>query len=109
MTPLLSQGGESQRGSGGWSGAGQQNHSLDQHHPVTPPRLRRGVHEHRRFLMVQRRVMVFLIALLVTIPLTHAADTVPRELTDDAFWKMVSDYSEDSGSFRFEYMSNELQ
>ena len=53
--------------------------------------------------------VVFLVALLITVPSTHAADTVPRELTDDAFWKMVSDYSEDSGSFRFEYMSNELQ
>src|SRR5207237_5660322 len=31
---LLSRGGESRRGSGGWGGAGQQNHSLDQHHPV---------------------------------------------------------------------------
>ena len=31
-TPLLSRGGESRRGSGGWGGAGQQNHSLDQHH-----------------------------------------------------------------------------
>jgi len=30
--PLLSRGGESRRGSGGWGGAGQQNHSLDQHH-----------------------------------------------------------------------------
>jgi len=53
--------------------------------------------------------VVFLVALLITVPSTKAADTVPRELTDDAFWKMVSDYSEDSGSFRFEYMSNELQ
>src|SRR5437667_7158937 len=55
-TPLLSRGGESRRGSGGWGGAGQQNRSLD--HPssraevasqlficraATPPRLRRGV------------------------------------------------------------------
>src|SRR5437870_3868166 len=53
-TPLLSRGGESRRGSGGWGGAGQQNRSLD--HPssrakvasqlficraATPPRLRR--------------------------------------------------------------------
>src|SRR5207244_12824312 len=33
-TPLLSRGGESRRGSGGWGGVGQENHSLDQHHPV---------------------------------------------------------------------------
>src|SRR5437016_8165546 len=70
-TPLLSRGGESRRGSGGWGGDGQQNHSLDQHHflrlpatalalpaplrglkvasqlflcrAATPPHLRRGV------------------------------------------------------------------
>src|SRR5437868_9227635 len=68
-TPLLSRGGESRRArsaspigrscnkSGGWGGAGQENPSVDQHHPVcaasvasrllitgaaTPPRLRRG-------------------------------------------------------------------
>src|SRR5207253_4617247 len=34
QTPLLRRGGESRRGSGGWGGAGQENHSLDQHHPV---------------------------------------------------------------------------
>src|SRR5437660_11115864 len=45
-TPLLSRGGESRRvrsaspigrslnKSGGWGGAGQENHALDQHHPV---------------------------------------------------------------------------
>ena len=32
--PLLSRGGESRRGSGGWGGAGQENHYPDQHHPV---------------------------------------------------------------------------
>jgi len=30
--PLLSRGGESRRGSGGWGGAGQENHYPDQHH-----------------------------------------------------------------------------
>ncbi len=51
-------------------------------------------------------VCLLLTVLFFIIPF-HAADTLPRELTDDAFWRLVSDYSEESGSFRFEYMSNE--
>src|SRR5207249_5594829 len=58
-TPLLSRGGESRRGSGGWGGAGQTNYLLTTTTPsarakvasqlflcraATPPRLRRGVY-----------------------------------------------------------------
>src|SRR5439155_8815556 len=72
---------------------------------------------HGGCVMVYRRLaasagigcVVFLTAFLLTVPSYKAADTLPREISDDAYWKMVSDYSEDSGSFRFEYMSNELQ
>src|SRR6058998_1867754 len=53
--------------------------------------------------------VVCLTAFLLTVPSYKAADTLPRELADDAYWKMISDFSEQSGSFRFEYMSNELQ
>src|SRR5438034_8919613 len=53
--------------------------------------------------------LVCLTAFLLTVPSYKAADTLPRELADDAYWKMISDFSEQSGSFRFEYMSNELQ
>ena len=67
--------------------------------------------------MMDRRVAIsvgigcalFLTALLSSVPSYRAADSLPREISDDAYWKMISDYSEDSGSFRFEYMSNELQ
>src|SRR5712692_7144807 len=67
--------------------------------------------------MVHRRLaisaslgcVVCLTAFLFTVPSYKAADTIPREIADDTFWKMISDFSEDSGSFRFEYMSNELQ
>ena len=67
--------------------------------------------------MVRRRLaacaatgcIAFLTAFLVVVPSYKGADTLPRELADDAYWKMVSDFSEQSGSFRFEYMSNELQ
>src|SRR5437773_8841264 len=53
--------------------------------------------------------LVCLTAFLITIQSYKAADSLPRELADDAYWKMISDFSEQSGSFRFEYMSNELQ
>ena len=53
--------------------------------------------------------LLFITAVLFTVPSYKAADTLPHEISDDTYWKMVSDYSEDSGSFRFEYMSNELQ
>ena len=56
------------------------------------------------------RMIIALVSLLVLIvPSFIAADTLPRELSDEAFWRMVSDLSEESGSFRFEYMSNEQQ
>lgn len=38
-----------------------------------------------------------------------AADTIPAELSDAAFWKMISDFSEPGGSFQLEIItSNEL-
>ena len=56
-----------------------------------------------------RSCIVLVSVILLIVPSLIAADTLPRELTDDAFWKLISDYSEDSGSFRFEYMSNEQE
>ena len=38
-----------------------------------------------------------------------AADTLPREISNEAFWRMIADFSEKGGSFRFEYMSNERE
>src|SRR5262249_23002244 len=56
------------------------------------------------------RLRFALISLLVLIvPSLYAADTIPLQLTDDAFWRLVSNLSESNGSFRFEYMSNEQQ
>ena len=34
--------------------------------------------------------------LILLVPQLHAADTLPRELSDDAFWRLISDYSEES-------------
>ena len=64
----------------------------------------------RQFAISARlRFIVCLTAFLFTVPSYKAADTIPREIADEAFWKMSSDFSENSGSFRFEYMSNETQ
>jgi hypothetical protein len=65
----------------------------------------------RRQLAISASIgcVIFLTALLFTVPSYRAADTLPREIADDTYWKMISDFSEESGSFRFEYMSNELQ
>ncbi len=39
----------------------------------------------------------------------RAASTLPGEISDEAFWKMVSSFSEEGGYFRFEnFLSNEL-
>ena len=56
-----------------------------------------------------RIVIVLISALVLFVPSFVAADTLPRELTDDAFWRLVTEFSEQGGFFRFEYMSNEQQ
>lgn len=47
------------------------------------------------------------LAVFLNAPSFTAADSLPGALSDDGFWHMVSDFSEEGGSFRFEYMSNE--
>jgi hypothetical protein len=45
----------------------------------------------------------------VASPLVRAVEPLPAKLSDDAFWKMVADFSEEGGYFRFEnFLSNEL-
>jgi hypothetical protein len=40
----------------------------------------------------------------------RAVETLPTQLSDSAFWKMVTDMSEPDGNFRFEnFLSNELK
>src|SRR5437773_8339724 len=56
-----------------------------------------------------RIAVVLISAVVLIVPSFLAADTLPGELSDETFWRLVSDFSEESGSFRFEYMSNELQ
>ena len=56
-----------------------------------------------------RIVTVLVSALLLIVPSSFGADTLPRELSDATFWRLVSEFSEEGGFFRFEYMSNEQQ
>jgi hypothetical protein len=47
---------------------------------------------------------------LVQAPTLRAAEPLPAQISDEAFWKMVIDMSEPDGSFRFEnFLSNELK
>src|SRR5262249_4114768 len=55
-----------------------------------------------------RIIIVFLISSAAA-PLFHAAEPLPDKLSDEAFWKMITDFSEEGGYFRFEnFLSNEL-
>src|SRR2546429_6742718 len=49
-------------------------------------------------------------AAVLLIPLSlKAADSLPAQIPDAAFWRMVTDFSEEAGPFRFQYMSNERE
>jgi hypothetical protein len=46
--------------------------------------------------------------LVVAVPQFRAADTLPSQLSDDMFWKIIEDFSEDNGTFSSEnFSSNE--
>ena len=52
----------------------------------------------------------FIAVAVLLIPLSlKPADTLPTQIPDAAFWRMVTDFSEEAGSFRFQYMSNERE
>src|SRR5215471_12870418 len=66
--------------------------------------------------MMSRRPYIFLSVLFlaciassaILIPI-RAAEPLPSKLSDEAFWKMITDFSEEGGYFRFEnFLSNEL-
>src|SRR3989442_12700525 len=49
-------------------------------------------------------------AAVLLIPLSlKPADTLPAQIPNAAFWRMVTGFSEEAGSFRFQYMSNERE
>jgi len=48
--------------------------------------------------------------MLFALSALKAADPIPSEISDEAFWKMVATMSEPDGEFRFEnFLSNEIQ
>src|SRR4051812_13778189 len=62
------------------------------------------------FLMNARRLALTVICILLTASAPfHAADSIPREIDSRTFWRMVADLSEESGYFRFQFMSNEIE
>jgi hypothetical protein len=55
-----------------------------------------------------RLLFTCLIATFLVLTGVRAADTLPTSISDQAFWKMITDFSEEGGSFAFEmFMSNE--
>src|SRR5262245_9507261 len=47
--------------------------------------------------------------LCISTPDFHAAESLPAEISDETFWKMVAEMSEPDGYFQFEnFLSNEL-
>jgi hypothetical protein len=60
-------------------------------------------------LSVKSAALVLCVALALWLIPVRAAEPIPSRLTDEAFWKMVTGFSEEGGSFRFEnFLSNEL-
>ena len=61
--------------------------------------------------MKQRRAAAILVvcALLAVSSFLRSAETIPNEIDARTFWRMVTDMSEDTGYFRFQFMSNEVE
>src|SRR5678815_5448069 len=56
-----------------------------------------------------RFIGILTIAALLFGSIFRGADTLPVSITDPAYWKMISDFSEPGGTFAFEmFMSNEV-
>ena len=63
---------------------------------------------HNRRQMRPKILAITFALILVPTLASHAVDTLPPSLSDQDFWKIVTDYSEPGGDFAFEmYMSNE--
>ena len=66
-------------------------------------------------MMVRHKLVQWSVLLVVSIALlpflipVRAAESLPEKLSDEAFWKTITDFSEEGGYFRFEnFLSNEL-
>jgi hypothetical protein len=59
--------------------------------------------------MRTKTLALTVVAVLLITPGFRAADTLPASLTDQEFWRLITDFSEPGGDFAFEmYMSNEV-
>jgi len=59
---------------------------------------------------MRAKILAVALAAVILLPalVSRGADTLPASLTDQEFWKLVTDFSEPGGNFVFEmYMSNE--
>jgi hypothetical protein len=61
--------------------------------------------------MQMKTFLAAIIALMLALSVvpSRAADTIPAELTDAAFWKLISDFSEPGGSFQLEIITSNEQ
>ena len=58
---------------------------------------------------LRRSLIVILFLFIVFTPSFRAAEPLPDRLSDEAFWQMMTEFSEEDGFFRFEnFLSNEL-
>jgi hypothetical protein len=64
----------------------------------------------RRIHLVSLKAVTFLLLFIsIPAPSIRAAEPLPERLSDEAFWKLINDLSEEGGFFRFEnFLSNEL-
>jgi len=67
------------------------------------------VFEHRALTRVVVTGVVICSFLCISTPFFRAAESLPAQISDEGFWKMVTDMSEADGYFQFEnFLSNEL-
>src|SRR5678815_1591995 len=59
--------------------------------------------------IVCRFALIALCVVIVASPHLRSADTIPHELSDDAYWRLIRVLSEEGGFFRFQFMSNERE
>ena len=60
-------------------------------------------------MTTRRSVLKCCIALILFALPFRGSEPLPAKLSDDAFWKMITDFSEANGYFRFEnFLSNEF-
>ena len=63
----------------------------------------------RSLLYVSAAFVVSVITLLIMALPSKAVQNLPNELSDKAFWSLITDFSEEGGYFRFDnFLSNEL-